>query len=217
MLIAGIDEAGRGSLLGPLVIGCLIIRDEDESKLGELGVRDSKMLSSKKRSILYKEIRSIAYKIMIKRITPRMIDESKNLNRLELDAITSILKKVNVDEIYIDSFDRKPRRLEYILKDRLDYNPKIYAEHKADADNIVVGAASIVAKVTRDKAIDRLRVHGEIGSGYPSDEHTINFVREWLKEHKTYPVFARKRWKTMQRINDILQLQVRDPYQMVLD
>ena len=216
MLIAGIDEAGRGSLLGPLVIGCLIINDKDKIKLEELGVKDSKMLSSKRRSILYSEIKSIAYKIIIKRITPKMIN-NKNLNRLELDAVMHILKRVKVDEIYIDSFDRKPRRLEELIKSRISYDAKVYAEHKADANNIVVGAASIIAKVKRDDAINNLRVYGDIGSGYPSDPATIRFVTEWIRKHNTYPEFVRRRWKTMKRINDILQLQLHDPYQTVLD
>lgn len=216
MLIAGIDEAGRGSLLGPLVIGCVIINDRDKSRLEELGVKDSKMLTRAKRSLLYREVRKIANKIMIRRITPKMIDTRINLNKLEVDAIVDILKRVKVDEIYIDSFDRKPRRLEGRLKNRLNYNAKIYAEHKADVNNIVVGAASIIAKVNRDNAIDRLKVYGEVGSGYPSDEHTIRFVKEWVKKYKKYPAFVRKRWKTMERI-DIAQLQLHDPYQTVLD
>ncbi|RMF30468.1 MAG: ribonuclease HII, partial [Candidatus Nitrosothermus koennekii] len=90
------------------------------------------------------------------------------------------------------------------------------AEHRADANNIVVGAASIIAKVNRDKEIDRLRVYGNVGSGYPSDEITIKFVEEWMKKNKQYPEFLRKSWKTMKRI-DILQSQLHDPYQKVLD
>jgi ribonuclease HII len=215
MLIAGIDEAGRGSLLGPLVIGCVIIRDDDINKIRDLGVKDSKLLTRTKRSMLYKEIRKIAHKVMKRNITPKLIDTT-NLNRLELDAIAYLLKRVKVDEIYIDSFDRKPRRLEDRLKDRLDYDTKIKAEHKADRNNMIVGAASIIAKVNRDKAIDRLRDHGDIGSGYPSDKYTIKFVKDWINKYKTYPTFARRRWKTMQRIY-IEQLQLHDPYQTVLD
>ncbi len=215
MLIAGIDEAGRGSLLGPLVIGCVIIRDDDINKIRDLGVKDSKLLTRTKRSMLYKEIRKIAHKVMIKNITPKLIDTT-NLNRLELDAIVYLLKRVKVDEIYIDSFDRKPRRLEDNIKSRIGYDARVHAEHKADLNNIIVSAASIIAKVNRDNAIDNLKVYGDIGSGYPSDKHTIRFVMEWIKKHKRYPEFARKRWKTMQRI-DIEQLQLRDPYQTVLD
>lgn len=216
MLICGIDEAGRGSLLGPLVIGCLIIGDDRIDRLEELGVKDSKMLSRRRRSILYKEISKLAYKIIIKKISPEVIDNN-NLNKLELDAIMSMLKMVKIDEIYIDSFDRKPKRLEERLRDKLDYNAKIHAEHKADINNIVVSAASIIAKIQRDIEINKLRVYGEIGSGYPSDKHTVEFVRRWMEEHKSYPVFARSRWKTMNKINDTLQAQLRDPYQTVLD
>jgi ribonuclease HII len=216
MLIAGIDEAGRGSLLGPLVIACIIINDEKIRYLEDIGVKDSKMLSRKKRLELYKEIKGIADKIIIKKITPKAIDARTNLNRLELDTIANILKNVRLEEIYIDAFYRNPTRIVEMLSNRLCYNPKIYAEHRADANNLVVGAASIIAKVNRDKEIDKLRVYGNVGSGYPSDEITIKFVEEWIRKNRQYPEFVRKSWKTMKRI-DILQPQLHDPYQKVLD
>ncbi|GIU70735.1 MAG: ribonuclease HII [Candidatus Nitrosocaldaceae archaeon] len=216
MLVAGIDEAGRGSLLGPLVIACIIINDDKIKYLKEIGVKDSKMLSRKKRLELYEEIKEVADKMIIKKITTKAIDARTNLNRLELDTIANILKNVRLEEIYIDSFYRNPKKIVEVLANRLCYNPKIYAEHRADANNIVVGAASIIAKVNRDKEIDKLRVYGNVGSGYPSDEITIKFVEEWIKKNKQYPEFVRKSWKTMKRI-DISQSQLHDPYQKVLD
>lgn len=216
MLVAGIDEAGRGSLVGPLVIACLIINNNNIKYLEEIGVKDSKMLSRKKRLELYKEIKKIADKVIIKKLTPKVIDARTNLNRLELYTIANILKDVRIDEIYIDSFYRKPKKLEDTLANMLCYKTRIYAEHKADANNLVVGAASIIAKVNRDKEIDKLRVYGNIGSGYPSDEVTIKFVEEWIKKNKHYPEFVRKSWKTIKRI-DTLQSRLHDPYQKVLD
>ncbi len=206
-LIAGVDEAGRGSLLGPLVIACVIVREEHLERLKSIGVRDSKVLTRRKRALLYREIKNIADNVAIKRIKPKEIDErSCSLNMLELYAIASILKRVRADEIYIDSFDVNPRRLESRLARMLGYYAMVHANHKADDNYLVVSAASIIAKVERDNAIDRLRMYGEIGSGYPSDIRTLNFVIDWIKEHNRYPEFARCSWKTMQRILHTLQL-----------
>jgi ribonuclease HII len=75
---------------------------------------------------------------------------------------------------------------------------EVVSEHKADARYAVVGAASIVAKVTRDRIIDELRAEfGEIGSGYPSDAKTVSFLKEYIREHGVPPTCARKSWQTV--------------------
>ncbi len=218
MMIAGIDEAGRGSLLGPLVMGCVIINDNDISLLRELDVKDSKMLKRSKRVFLYNKIRSISNKVIVRKINVKSIDKRVySINRLEADMVIDILKHNTVDTLYIDSFDIRPKRLEEFITDKIDYNIKVYAEHKADINYPVVSAASIIAKVERDNAIDKLRVYGNIGSGYPSDDLTIKFVKEWVIKHKRYPPFVRMTWKSIERINDTLPIQMRDLYQKALD
>ena len=220
MLIAGIDEAGRGSLLGPLVIACVIIKDDDLAKLKSIGVKDSKALSKRRRAILYERIKDIA-KLLIKVIDAKSIDEFRrnaSINNLELIAIAELLSKDKIDKAYIDSFDPKPRRLEDRLKSILDYDCIIVANHREDKTNPIVSAASIVAKVVRDHHIDRLKaIYGEVGSGYPSDNITREFIKAWIIKHKSYPEFARITWKSMDKITRSLQLSMHDPYQMALD
>jgi ribonuclease HII len=218
MMIGGIDEAGRGSLLGPLVIACVIIDDNNISLLKEIGVKDSKMLKRDKRALLYNKIKDISKKVIVRKINAKNIDNRiYSLNRLEAEVIIDILEHNKVNIAYIDSFDTKPKRLAEFIANNMDYNIKIYAEHKADINYPIVSAASIIAKIERDKAIDKLRVYGNIGSGYPSDYRTINFVKEWVIKHKRYPSFVRVSWKSIKKINDTLPIQTRDPYQKVLD
>ncbi|MEM4274728.1 MAG: ribonuclease HII [Candidatus Nitrosocaldaceae archaeon] len=213
MLIAGIDEAGRGSIIGPLVIAYVIVKEEDLSLLRSLGVKDSKMLSKKKRSTLANEIEKIAHKIVVRELSAREIDNRSTLNKLELNAIIELIDRARSDFIYIDSFDVKTDRLEKIIAESIEYDATIHASHKADRDNLVVSAASIIAKVNRDNAIEKLRCYGSIGSGYPSDPYTREFVANCMSNN-FYPEFIRYSWKS---VKNILQLPLHDPYQKVLD
>ncbi|WP_457753524.1 ribonuclease HII, partial [Thermococcus sp.] len=96
-------------------------------------------------------------------------------------------------------------------------SPKIIAEHKADAKYLPVSAASILAKVTRDKAIEKLKKqYGEIGSGYPSDPRTRKFLEEYYKEHGEFPPIVRKSWKTLRKIEEKLKAQTRKGSQLDL-
>jgi ribonuclease HII len=75
---------------------------------------------------------------------------------------------------------------------------KIRSYHHADSRFVIVSAASIVAKVNRDKAIAKLRKVHDLGSGYPSDKKTINFVSKYISDKKEIPSFVRKSWKPVQ-------------------
>ncbi|MDA4116608.1 MAG: ribonuclease HII, partial [Thaumarchaeota archaeon] len=112
-----------------------------------------------------------------------------------------VIDALGVDEVFIDAPDINPARFTKELMELLSSRPKIVAEHKADVNYAVVSAASIIAKVERDRDIAELRaLHGDFGSGYPSDPDTITFLESWMKSNSSRPEFARKSWKTWDRI-----------------
>ena len=198
MIIAGVEEAGRGPVIGPLVMAIASIHEKDEFKLKALGVKDSKMLTPLQRDRLFNEIKDLC-KYEIIKVNPSEIDkavdsEETNLNWLEADKSAILINKVKVT-LDCPSTNLKAYK-QYVLK-KLKYKPKIVVEHKADERYTIVAAASILAKVTRDNEIKKLKVkHGvDFGSGYPSDSLTINFTR---KNFDKYPFF-RKSWDTWQK------------------
>lgn len=210
MLIAGIDEAGRGCVIGPLVIaGCLIKKDKT-SKLLKIGVKDSKKLSAKKREDIILKIYDVIEKYEIIKLSPDKIDEVvksnmkyHKLNRLEAKAMAHILDKLKPDIAYIDAADVSENRFKQHINENLSIKSRIIAKHRADTLFPVVSAASIIAKVNRDKEINELKKeYGDFGSGYLSDEKTINFLKMWIKQNDDYPSCVRKSWKPAKRIKN---------------
>ena len=202
MQICGIDDAGRGSMLGPLVIAGVSLEKINLKKLTSLGVKDSKKLSSKSREILYKKIIEIVDNYYIVRIPPRSIDASVRkhlLNNLEAKYMAKVVSKLDADTSYVDSCDVKPLRFGKEIS-KLSNDHKIKSYHHADSRFVVVSAASILAKVSRDKSIEALRKTHNLGSGYPSDSTTVKFVRKYYKKNHVMPVFVRKSWKPVQKI-----------------
>jgi ribonuclease HII len=200
--ICGVDDAGRGSMLGPLVIAGISLDKKKVRKLSALGVKDSKKLTAKKREELYKKIISIVDSYYVARISPKSIDTSvakHGLNQLEAKYMAKVISKLDPDTSYVDSCDVIPKRFGKEIS-RLSNNKKVHSHHHADSRFPVVSAASIIAKVTRDKAISRLREIHDLGSGYPSDTKTIDFVKKYYKKQKTMPDFVRKSWKPTQKI-----------------
>jgi ribonuclease HII len=210
MLIAGVDEAGRGPVIGPLVIAGVSIDKNDLPKLVELGVKDSKLLSPQRRETLASQIRKVALNCHVIWLSPAEIDrvvESKRklhkLNRLEAQAMARAITVLKPDVAYVDAADILAARFAEHIAEKLSFNPKIISEHKADLKYPIVSAASIIAKVERDKAISHLqKKHGNIGCGYPSDPNTINFLQDWIRKFGSYPDFVRKSWKTAKRIKN---------------
>ncbi len=206
LLICGIDEAGRGSVLGPLVIAGINIKNSDIKKLEEIGVRDSKALTRKKRGFLFDKILDITEFVCIYKIDCKTIDENvyqRKLNKLEGGIMSTIIKYLEADIAYVDSCDVNINRYTNYLKSNLDLNnnTSIIAMHKADRMNPAVSAASIIAKVTRDREIQILEENFQnIGSGYPSDKKTMYFIHNWIKEYKEFPDFVRKSWKPVREI-----------------
>ena len=197
MLVCGVDDAGRGSVLGPLVIAGISIEKNKIKKLTAIGVRDSKQLSLKSRENLYDKILSIVDSYYVAKISPRMIDRSvtKNLlNQLEANYMAKVIKKLGANSSYVDSCDVNPKRFGLYISN-VAKTGKIISSHHADKKYPVVSAASIIAKVNRDKAIEKLRKKHDLGSGYPSDSKTMTFIKQWISQNEDVPGFVRKSWK----------------------
>ena len=197
MTVCGVDDAGRGSVLGPLVIAGISIERSKIKYLSEIGVRDSKQLSPSRRENLYKKIIDIVDDYYVVKISPRLIDQSvrKNqLNHLEAQYMAKVISKLKPNSSYVDSCDVNPIRFGKKIS-KLAQSGRIYSRHHADSKFAVVSAASIVAKVSRDREIEKLRKKYDLGSGYPSDSKTMQFVRNWIFTYKHPPQFVRASWK----------------------
>jgi ribonuclease HII len=207
MLVAGVDEAGRGCVVGPLVVAGVLVKTENLQFLVDLGVKDSKLLSAKKREALYPEIIKLTEKYHIIKVPPAQIDKVVNssrtlhkLNRLEAQTMAKIIEVLRPDEAYVDAADVLEHRFGNHISECLRIKTKIVAEHKADRTYPVVSAASIIAKVERDGEVAKLRVrYGDFGSGYLTDEKTMVFLKRLLDANGEYPSCIRKSWKPAQR------------------
>ncbi len=203
MDILGIDEAGRGSVLGPMVIAGVIVPEKMEKVLERMGVKDSKRLTPNRRTILSRKLKKMFdYEIVV--ITAREIDEMRaegiNLNEIEKNAMESILLKMNPEKAIVDAVDVKAERFQNNLCN--DTGVNVIAEHKADDKYIEVSAASIIAKAERDDQIAQINKDfiksGGIGSGYPSDPKTKEFLTHYAYDEM--PDFVRRSWATVAKL-----------------
>ncbi len=176
----------------------------EESKiplLKRLGVKDSKLLSPLKRSQLFDKITKVVKTYKIIKVDPPEIDAALakdsgiNLNWLEAIKTAEILNALQPDKAYIDC--PSPNKIAYEGYLRRYLNNKeieLIVAHKADRDFRIVGAASILAKVTRDQEIEKLsKKYGKIGPGYQSNIITQAFVQENFDKH---PEIFRHSWST---------------------
>ncbi|HZO10593.1 MAG TPA: ribonuclease HII [Nitrososphaeraceae archaeon] len=204
-IICGIDEAGRGSLLGPIIVAGVCVTKKSISEMVEIGIKDSKLLSPKKRQVLFGHVMNVAESICVCRINIEDIDFHvfrNNLNLLEAEAMAITIRNMKSDKTYVDSCDVNPSRYQRTIKSFLKQNnTKLVSMHHADRLSVVVSGASIIAKVIRDSELSKIRIkYGDVGSGYPSDTKTIKFVKEWFRQKNEIPPFARKSWKPAQMI-----------------
>jgi len=202
MKICGVDDAGRGSMIGPMVIAGISIEKKNIPKLRKLGVRDSKKLSPKKRELLYKEIIKLVNNYHVIRIPPKTIDKyvfEHNLNHLEAKKMAAVITHLKSEISYVDSCDVNAARFGREISD-LSNKSKVRSYHYADSRFVVVSAASIIAKVSRDRSITRLNKNYQFGSGYPSDKKSVNFVKKLVSTKKPLPSSVRKSWKPVQKI-----------------
>ena len=223
ILICGGDEAGRGALIGPLVVSLVVFKKGSEKRLVEMGVRDSKLLNTKRREELYKVINELAIDTKVAKIEPLQINEMMrnkiSLNELEAMHFSRLFDKLqtDVDLMYLDSPDvieekfgirvnmlttkhTKVAGVKSAIEKGVKYT-KIVSEHKADTKYTIVSAASIIAKVTRDREMKKIgkKLGIDIGSGYPSDRYTIEAVRNHMKGGLLKD-YIRERWATMDKI-----------------
>tara|TARA_B100001750_G_scaffold195131_1_gene166783 strand:- start:166 stop:804 length:639 start_codon:yes stop_codon:yes gene_type:complete len=199
MQICGVDEAGRGSMLGPLVVAGITISKTKINLLKKLGVRDSKKLSPAAREHLYKKIIEVVDDYYVVRIPPGIIDKSvstHSLNHLEAKYMAKVISKLSPSTAFVDSCDVNSKRFGKEIS-KLTTNTKIRSYHHADSKFITVSAASILAKVSRDRAIARLAKKYDVGSGYPSDPKTKIFVKKSIRKNQDL-TFLRKSWKPVQ-------------------
>lgn len=206
MNVLGIDEAGRGPVIGPLIVAGVVIPDEKVPVLERMGIKDSKKLTPTRRKVLSRKLKNM-FEYETVEITAQDIDKLRandvNLNEIEKIAMLKIINQLDCDCIIIDSVDVKPKRLEKEIKS-ITGNTNVISEHKADDKYIQVAAASIIAKYKRDMIIEHLkkdyRKIGEMGSGYPSDPKTKKFLEKFTYDEM--PDIVRKSWKTVQNIKN---------------
>lgn len=197
MSVCGVDDAGRGSVLGPLVIAGILIERYKIKRLSNIGVKDSKQLSPRARENLYKKILAIVDDYHVVRISPRIIDQNVRrnaLNDLEGRYMAKVIARLRPASAYVDSCDVNPRRFGKFISDIAQVK-KVYSSHHADRRYPVVAAASILAKVNRDRAIEKIRKSFDVGSGYPSDRKTMGFIKNIVELEGIPPPFVRKSWK----------------------
>lgn len=208
MLIAGVDEAGRGPALGPMVIAITVIEKETEDQLLEMGVKDSKLLTREQRNDFFPKIKAMVKEYGSVHIEAMELDElmeRKSLNEIEAMKIGKLLNdlKIKPELVFVDSPDFVEGNFAERIQRYLNFKVQIRSEHKADINYPVVSAASVIAKVERDFVIDKLaEEYGFMGSGYSHDAHTIHFIEKWLNEKGSLPFFARKQWATNKNLVD---------------
>lgn len=203
-LLFGIDEAGRGPVVGPLVMACVGVRPEDERALRALGVKDSKQLSRATRERLFYEILRIAKVVVVAKVPPRVIDsyvERHRYNELEAKVACELLRRAtDVAERVIVDAPSSPRSYESLLKRYLTVTVKeLIVENKADQRHPVVSAASVIAKVVRDREVMEIsrRVGFDVGSGYPSDPRTREVLPKLIS---LCPEVVRRSWSTVKSL-----------------
>ena len=202
-MILGLDEAGRGCVLGPLVVAGFLASEASESALRAAGADDSKALSPKKRDAARAALSELGTPF-VREISPSEIDAG-NLNELEEALLIAIVREARPTRVIVDALGH-PRTIPATvarLSAATDGIPWHMAP-KADSTFATVGAASIFAKTTRDAALDALRPEfGDFGSGYPSDPATRRWLTDWAKSQRPWPSFVRTRWGT---IRDLAQI-----------
>jgi len=206
-LLLGIDDAGRGPVLGPMVLAGILIKSEDEKIIKSLGAKDSKLLTPTTRNKIKNQLIE-KYQHHAELSTPNEIDKHKNLNLLEAEKTAKIINTLtkNINEKIQVIIDCPSINIKSWTNDvqQLLNNPKnisLSCEHKADANHPVVSAASIIAKEKREDEIYKLKLSykTDFGSGYPADPKTKKFVQQNFKNPK-YKNLIRFSWNTIKKL-----------------
>jgi len=201
-LIGGVDEAGRGSIIGPMIVAGVSLGRSGVRQLRELGIKDSKALRPLSREKFFGHILELAHSLCVVKIDCCEIDRYvffNGLNELEAKSMGEVINNIRANRIYVDACDVNLDRYLASLRRHIQLpQPRLYCLHHADCINEVVSAASIVAKIIRDREVQEIRKkHHNIGSGYPSDKKTMFFIKKWVRKYKSPPLFARRSWKPL--------------------
>ena len=208
-MICGVDEAGKGPVVGPLVVAAVAVKNA--KKIENLGVKDSKQLNPVKRKELAKLIKD-KFDYAVEIIEAETVDKYRRqnkLNELNREAFERLISKLDPNVAYVDAADVNEDRFGRQIKEKLtnETDTDVISMHKADAKIDVVAAASIIAKETRENEIKKLKAKiGDFGSGYPSDERTIKFLKTFYADNGKWPTGTRKSWKTVERIRPVKTL-----------
>jgi ribonuclease HII len=206
-MICGADESGRGPVIGPLVVAGVLV--ENDTELIRIGACDSKQLTPKKREQLALLIKKIVVKYELIVLPASDIDDLRKtmtLNELEVFVFGKIIEKLKPDVCYVDAADVKEERFGKDILSHLSYKPQMISKHKADEHYPIVGAASILAKVTRDEHVRKIAQELEpalnipLGSGYPADPLTKQFLKTWMKRFGSLPPHVRQSWETSRQL-----------------
>ena len=201
-MIVGVDEAGRGPVIGPLVVAGVAV--ESDVELRHMNVRDSKKLSPERREALAPEIEKVStYEVIV--IPAERIDVMRSemsLNDFEAKLFAEVIDKLRPETAYVDAADVDEIEFKRCVRKELAFDVEIVSQHNADELFPVVSAASILAKVCRDRQMrtieDEIGMH--IGSGYASDADTIAFLETWIRTHGSLPPHTRASWDTARRL-----------------
>ncbi len=198
----GADEAGRGPVLGPMVAAAVAV---DEGVTLPEGIDDSKRLAPARREVLaaaLAEHDGIEVGISVVPVE-RIDDPETDMNTLTVEAQTAAIGEVVAGGEcgVVDACDTDPERFARRVADRLPVEVSLVAEHGADARHETVAAASVVAKVERDRRVEALSAeYGPVGSGYPSDPATREFLARVVDETGELPACARRSWSTCEDV-----------------
>jgi len=207
-MICGIDEAGRGPIVGPMVMAGVSASKKNLKKLEKLGIKDSKLLTKEKREELYDQIINVVDDYDIISVSAQEIDEYNfsgiNLNQMEALIAGKIINKLAPKKVWVDSPEpaNGGAKFGHMIQKHLKVDCEIIAEHKADLNYVITGAASILAKVQRDRELEKIKteIGVNIGSGYPHDPLCVNY----LKDNFRGPInkYLRKCWSTYKRLDE---------------
>lgn len=204
-MICGVDEAGRGPVLGPLVVCGVSVTDD--APLVKLGVKDSKRLTRRKRDELAPRIMESS-RVEVLEVPAEEIDTLRSrmtLNEVEAMLFARIVDKLSPRVAYLDAADASERRFRELTESCMKCGAEVVSKHRADDEYPVVSAASIVAKARRDHRMDMIEeeLGVAVGSGYTSDPVTKAFMQAWLEEKGTLPPHVRRTWKTSQKLMNL--------------
>ncbi len=215
-MICGIDEAGRGPIVGPMVMAGVTASKEQLTELEKLGIKDSKLLTKDQREELYDKIINIVDNYEIIPVSAQEIDNYNfsgiNLNKMEAIVAGKIINKLSPKKVWVDSPEPANGGAKFglMIQEHLKIECEIIAEHKADLNYVIAGAASILAKVYRDRQLDKIKseIGADVGSGYPHDPLCVAYLKNNFKG----PInkYLRKCWSTYKNLEKQNQTNLAD-------